>query len=96
MGDTSNKYYYQMFERLRNLGEVKKILDNTFVLNYQKDLNSKEIKPSEIRDALALPEYGYCMVVKIDKDFKSAWSLTPVDSDYFLKITGGKKDAKKE
>lgn len=96
LGDIDNSHYDKMYSRLKSLGEIRKIMDNTFVLKTISPSNETLPKSKEIRDRISLPDYGFCIVIKINKDLSCAWSLTKEGSDIMLNITKGIEDGKEK
>lgn len=85
LGDTDNSHRRNMMQRLYKLGNIKQILDNVFV--YEENLEKQNKYDFEkLRNYLAGSDYGYCLVIELNKNFKSAWSLTKDNSAFLTKI----------
>lgn len=94
LGDTNNSHFSEMKSRLKKLGDVRQILDNVSILRY--DAQEKENTVSNIRNKIALPGYGYCIVIRLTKDFSCAWSLDKESSKFLVNLTNGREDGKEE
>lgn len=82
LGDVGRSYNLIMKKRVTELGEARQILENTYILKVGDAENQNK---ESIRDYLAGKEFGYCIVIDMEK-FVSAWSLTQKDSDYLKTI----------
>lgn len=76
IGDVGNSHYHLMINNMDTLGETRKILDNTYILNTKEDISYEEV-----RNKISGPEIGFCIVISIE-GLKAAWSLTKDDSNY--------------
>lgn len=80
LGDIGYLLYNEMVENMQLLGSTKKILDNVYVLNLEKEGSYEEV-----RNKIAGVNMGYCIVISLDK-LKAAWHLTPENSEYLLSL----------
>lgn len=86
LGDLDNRHYRDMLERIEELGDIRKILDNVYVLNTAEDDDYETI-----RNKVAGPDLGYCMVISID-GLRAAWNLTESNSKYLTSFFIKEKD----
>lgn len=95
LGDLDNSHYYNMRERLDSLGKVHRIMENVFALSV--DVKTKEsMSIREVRNKVTGEDLGYCLVIRLNKDFSSAWNLTKENSEYLLNIIEELQDGKTE
>lgn len=84
-----------MRDRLGGLGKTHRLMENVFLLSV--DVTSKEsMSVSEVRNKVAGEDLGYCFVIRVNKDFSSAWNLTREKSEYLLSIIEELQDGKTE
>lgn len=91
LGDIGNHYFAEMYNIIHNLGTVKKILDNVYILTIDEVRDYEEI-----RNTIAGDSKGYCMVISL-YNLKAAWNLQPKDSEYlksFFNDGHGEKEEK--
>lgn len=68
--------------RARSLGEVRQVLNEVFILSHQGAI----MDASAIRDLLCGEEKYMLMVIRLDDEFKSAWSMTSENSNYMKSV----------
>lgn len=93
LGDINNSHFEKMKERLVRIGETRRILENAFLLS----IDESHIEPwtiQKVRNIVAGDDLGYCLVIRINKSFSSAWNLTKDDSLYFIDILEKLQDGK--
>ena len=95
LGDIENSHYVRMLERLNKMGEVRKIMDNMYVLSIAQ-IEEVKLATSMVRNKITGDDYGYCFVIRITNELSCAWSLTKLNSDYLIDIIKSLEDGKKE
>ena len=82
LGEFSNCHYNNMIDRIEQLGNTRRLLDNIYVY---------ESKPGDtvesVRTTLSGNDIAYCMVMEIPEGFNCAWSMTRESSSYFKQLT---------
>lgn len=95
LGDLDNSHYDHMRDRLGDLGKTHRLMENVFLLSV--DVTSKEsMSVREVRNKVTGEDLGYCFVIRLNKDFSSAWNLTRENSEYLLSIIEELQDGKTE
>lgn len=85
LGDFDNSHFDKMKGRLVRLGEIRRILDNAFLLTINEKTNASW-SAMKVRNVVAGDDFGYCIVIRINQEFSSAWNLAKDDSEYLLNI----------
>lgn len=95
LGDIDNSHFEQMRERVIHLGESRRIMENVFLLS-MNETNREPLTVRKVRNIITGDDLGYCFVIRLNKDFSSAWNLTQENSEYLLNIIGKLQDGKTE
>ena len=85
-GSTKSKLYFLVI-----LGD----LDNSHY-NHMRDRLGGLGKTHRLMDKVTGEDLGYCFVIRLNKDFSSAWNLTRENSEYLLSIIEELQDGKTE
>lgn len=95
LGDLDNSHYNHMRDRLVHLGEIHRVMENVFMLSVDS-INKEPMSVRDVRNKVAGDDLGYCFVIRLNKDFSSAWNLTRENSEYLLNIIEELQDGKTE
>lgn len=95
LGDFDNSHYNHMRDRLDSLGKTHRIMENVFMLSVDS-INKEPMSVRDVRNIVAGDDLGYCFVIRLNKDFSSAWNLTRENSEYLLNIIEELQDGKTE
>lgn len=82
LNNTEPEERLRILDRAKSLGEVRQVLNEVFILSHQGAVMST----SAIRDLLCGEEKYMLMVIRLDDEFKSAWSMTSENSNYLKSV----------
>lgn len=82
LDEANNEDKERLVNRAKNFGKIKKIMSSALILEHGDGIK----KAAEIRDFMSGEERFKLLVIRLNQDFVSAWSMSRENSEYLKSI----------